>query len=108
MASPPWNEPKPTATQASTYVGALNMFLSIAAAIWIVVLTIVFQVGAWFYDQIQLIDGIPAPSWFWIVIALVQALFAGIPALLLAIWGGGPPARAAGRAWCWAIGFGVL
>ncbi len=107
MASPPWIAPEPP-PPAQTQPGCLSYLLFGIAAAWIAAVTLVMQYGAWFYSQIQLIDGVPVPGWFWVVIALVQALFTGAPALALAAFGGAPRLRAAARAWFWAVAFGLL
>src|SRR6266540_1678055 len=107
MASPPWIAPEPL-PPAQTQPGCLSYLLFGIAAAWIAAVTLVMQYGAWFYSQIQLIDGVPVPGWFWVVIALVQALFTGAPALALAAFGGAPRLRAAARAWFWAVAFGLL
>jgi len=107
MASPTWTAPEPT-SPAPAQFDVLSFLLFSVAAIWIAVVVIVMQFGAWFYSQTQLIDGVPVPGWFWIVIAVVQALFTGAPALVLAAFGGTPGVRAAARTWFWAIAFGLL
>jgi hypothetical protein len=107
MESTNWAAPaRPPAGQPEPDILAL-LLLALAAG-WIAVVTIVLQVGAWLYDQAQLLDGVNVPGWFWIVIALVQALLAGAPALALAAFARPPHLRAAARAWCWATMFGLL
>jgi len=107
MASPSWtaSEPMPPAPAQFDVVGFILISI---AAIWIAVVVLVIQFGAWFYSQTQLIDGVPVPGWFWVVIALVQALLTGAPALALAAFGRAPRVRAAARTWSWAVAFGLL
>jgi len=107
MASPGWTAPQPASPTPAQF-DVVSFVLCTIAAIWIAVVVIVMQIGAWFYSQTQLIDGVPVPGWFWVVIAVVQALFTGAPALALAAFGGAPRARAAARTWFWAIAFGLL
>jgi len=107
MASPSWTAPEPT-PPAPAQFNVVSLILLAIAAVWIAVVVMVMQYGAWFYSQIQLIDGVPVPGWFWVIIALVQALFTGAPALALAAFGPAPRLRSAARAWFWAIAFGLL
>jgi hypothetical protein len=107
MDSTNWAAPTPPpASQSEPDILAL-LLLAIAAG-WITVVTVVMQVGAWFYSQVQQIEGVNVPGWFWMVIALVQALLVGAPALALAAFARPPRLRAAARAWFWAIVFGLL
>jgi subtilisin family serine protease len=78
------------------------------ACAWILGVTIVAQSVAWFYDQFQLLQGVPTPGWFWVAVAVGQALLLAVPVGLLAALVHAPRFRAAYRTWAIAIGFGTL
>ena len=100
-----WTSPPPAPRRQS---GCLHAFLFALACAWVVSVTIVAQSAAWFYDQFQLIEGLPTPGWFWVAAALGQALLLAVPIGLLAALVHAPRFRAAYRTWAIAIGFGVL
>jgi subtilisin family serine protease len=100
-----WSPPPSAPANQS---GCLNAFLFALACAWVVVVTIVAQSAAWFYDQFQLLQGVTTPGWFWVAVALGQALLIAPPAALLAALVRAPRFRAAYLAWAIAIGFGLL
>jgi len=100
-----WSPPPTTPAGQS---GCLHAFLFALACAWVVTVTIVAQSAAWFYDQFQLLQGVTTPGWFWVAVALGQALLLALPVLPLAALVRAPRFRAAYRAWAIAIGFGVL
>ncbi|KPV48571.1 hypothetical protein SE17_37355, partial [Kouleothrix aurantiaca] len=64
--------------------GCLHFLLFAVAAAWIAGVTLVLQAGGWLYDQVSQAQGESVPWWFWLALALGQALLAGGPAALLA------------------------
>jgi subtilisin family serine protease len=106
MQPPSWSPPPPS--NPTSQSGCLHYALFAFAAAWAVVVTAVAQSAAWFYDQIQLIEGTPTTGWFWLVVALVQALLLGIVVVPAALLVRVPRFRAAYRTWALAIGFGLL
>src|SRR5688572_26294890 len=88
--------------------GCLHTLLFTVACAWVLVVTIVAQSVAWFYDQFQLLQGVPTPGWFWVAVAIGQALLLAVPVGLLAALAHPPRFRAAYRTWAIAIGFGTL
>src|SRR5262245_15411684 len=102
-----WTPPPPSDGGAQS--GCLHAFLFAIAAVWVASVTIVAQGAAWFYDQYQSARyGTPAPGWFWLAVALGQALLLALPVLPLALAVRAPRFRAAYQAWGVAIGFGLL
>jgi len=67
-----WSPPPPAGQS-----GCLHALLFAIACAWVVVVTIVAQSAAWFYDQFQLLQGVTTPGWFWVAAALHQALASG-------------------------------
>lgn len=100
-----WSSPPPAPTEQS---GCLQVFLFALACFWVATVTIVAQSAAWFYDQFQQLQGAVTPGWFWLAVALAQALLLALPVLPLAALVRAPRFRAAYRAWAIAIGFGLL
>ena len=69
---------QPTAWPASppapaNQSGCLHALLFVVAGAWVVLVTIVVQSVAWFYDQFQQLQGLTTPGWFWIAVAVGQA-----------------------------------
>jgi hypothetical protein len=100
-----WNPRSPAAPEQS---GCLNYVLLAIASAWVVAVTIIAQGAAWFYDQFQQLQGMPPAGWFWVAVALVQAILLALPVVPLALLVRAPRFRAAYQAWALAIGFGVL
>jgi len=88
--------------------GCLHNGLFAVAAAWAMATVVLVQGGAWFYDQFALIQGQSSSFWFWLVVALVQAVLLALPIVPLALLVPGPRMRAAYRTWALAIGFGAL
>ena len=99
---------RPVPRQESAANGCLQHLLFAIAAAWIAGITIAVHTAGWFYDQFQQTQGLAAPWWLWLALALAHALLAGGPAALLARLVPGARFRAIYRTWLAAVGFGAL
>jgi subtilisin family serine protease len=108
MQPAPWSAPPAPSSEITSQSGCLNAFLFAVAGVWVVGVTAIAQWVAWSYEQVQLIDGTPPGGWFWVLVAVVQALLLALPAVPLAFFIRAPRFRAAYRTWALAIGFGAL
>ncbi|GIH10273.1 peptidase S8 [Rhizocola hellebori] len=95
MAPPP---------RADSHTGAI--VAAVLTGLWLVVVAAFSQYGGWLFSQVMLALGLEMPGFSWPVIGLVAMLFAGGPALALALIPRLPAVRECGRAW--AIGSGAL
>ena len=100
--------PPPTPPNAADSSGCLNYALFIAASAWVASMTMLVQGMAWFYDQVQLVQEAPLPSWFWVLVAIGQALLLALPVVPLAVFTRAPRFRAAYQTWAAAIVFATL
>ncbi|BCB85532.1 S8 family serine peptidase [Phytohabitans suffuscus] len=79
-----------------------NPWVVVAAAsigVWAVLVTVLGQAVGWLADQVLLVTGLETPVWTWPVVAIVNAVLAGTPAVILAFVPRSPAVRAAGRVW---------
>jgi subtilisin family serine protease len=67
--------------------------------VWAVLVTVLSQSVGWLADQVLLVTGLDTPTWTWPVVAVVNAVLAGTPAVILAFVPRSPAVRAAGRVW---------
>jgi subtilisin family serine protease len=105
---PPIQNPPP-AQAAEPPSGCLDFVLFALAALWLGGVTVAAQLTAWFYEQYQLASaGIEMPAWYWLAVAIGQALLAAAPIVLLARMVRAPRFRAIYRTWLLAAGFGAL
>src|SRR5688572_13589202 len=79
---------------------------AVLIGVWTVGVTVLCQALGWLADQVLLISGLGTPAWAWPVVAVINAVLVGSPALILALVPRSPAVRAAGRAWL--IGAGAL
>ena len=70
-----------------------------AIGVWAVVVTVLSQSVGWLADQVLLVTGLDTPIWTWPVVAVVNAVLAGTPAVILAFVPSSPAVRTAGRVW---------
>ncbi|MGN9910825.1 S8 family serine peptidase [Phytohabitans sp. LJ34] len=70
-----------------------------AIGVWAVVVTVLSQAVGWLADQVLLVTGLDTPTWTWPVVAVVNAVLAGTPAVILAFVPRSPAIRTAGRVW---------
>src|SRR5262245_43054665 len=113
LATPPggptWASapPVPPATPAPS--GALAIVAAVLAGVWMVLVVVLSQTIVWFWEQLDVLSGVPLPAWRWPLAAWLAAIVAGLPALLLALIPRSPALRATGNAWtCGAVALGVL
>jgi subtilisin family serine protease len=86
----------------------LPYLLFALAAAWVMAVVTLVQGVAWFYDQYAMIQGQPVSGWFWLLVALGQALLLALPIAPLALLTQAPRLRAAYRTWALAIVLGAL
>ncbi|GFJ80285.1 hypothetical protein Phou_044650 [Phytohabitans houttuyneae] len=67
--------------------------------VWAVLVTVLSQSIGWLADQVLLVTGLDTPTWTWPVVAIVNAVLAGTPAIILAFVPRSPAVRTAGRVW---------
>jgi len=70
-----------------------------AIGVWAVVVTVLSQSVGWLADQVLLVTGLDTPTWTWPVVAVINAVLAGTPAVVLAFAPRSPAVRATGRVW---------
>lgn len=96
---PPYPPPYPYYPPARPQGGPWAVLAAVLAGLWAVGGTIGTQGVAWLIDQVLLATGTDRLLPLWPVAGLVNALLAGVPAVLLATLPKSPAVRAAGRAW---------
>src|SRR5262245_43570264 len=97
--------PPPAAPSQS---GCLPYLLFAFAAAWAMAIVTLVQGGAWISDQFAMIQGQPLSGWFWLLVALGQALLLALPIVPLALLTHEPRLRAAYMTWALAIVLGAL
>ncbi len=100
-------QPAPESTGAAQ-PGCLHYLLFAFAATWAMAIVTLVQGAAWISDQYALIQGQPVSGWFWLLVALGQALLLALPILPLALLTRAPRLRAAYLAWALAIALGAV
>jgi Subtilase family len=79
--------------------GAGEIVFAALIGAWIIVTTALVQVATWAIEQLQLIEGGSFSHWAWPVAVWVNAILAGVPAILLATLAKRATLRATGIAW---------
>ncbi|RKN39075.1 S8 family serine peptidase [Micromonospora endolithica] len=95
----PARPPGPPVPPAPPRPGPWAVVAAVLTGLWIVGFTVVAQLGGALADQILLASGLDRTVWLWPVLALVTVLFAGAPALALALGPRSVAVRATGRVW---------
>ncbi len=96
---------------SSSKPGCLSYVVFAFVAAWVVVVSIAVPFGAWFADQLLMIEGLPMLGGWWLAVAVGQAVLLALAVLPLAYFTRAPRLRAAYQTWAAAtiaiIVFGV-
>jgi subtilisin family serine protease len=95
-------------TTSAAQPGCLHYLLFALAAAWIMAVVTLVQGAAWIYDQFAMLQGTDVSAWFWLLVAVGQALLLALPIVPLARLTVAPRLRAAYTTWMLAIGLGAL
>src|SRR5262245_42311219 len=97
----------PVTPTAPNQPGCLHYGLFALVAAWVMAVVTLVQGGAWVYDQFAMIQGRQVSGWFWVLVAVGQALLLALPIVPLARLTVAPRLRAAYTTWALAIGLGA-
>jgi len=98
----------PTPPNDSDLPGCFNYGLLIVAALWIVMVSGLIHLIAWFVDQIALIQGTPFSLAVWPIISFIHVLLLGVPVVALMAFTSAPRFRAVYQTWALAAGLLLL
>lgn len=96
---PPYPPYPPTSRAAAPGGSPWAVLAAVLVGLWAVAVTVGGQGIAWLIDQVLLATGSDPSGWLWPVVTLVNAVAAGVPAVLVATLPRSVAVRTAGRVW---------